>query len=287
MDYSRPVTEIIPQRFSCRTYLETPIAPKKRRRLQQAMDSLQAGPLGTPLRFSLLAATAEDRSALQGLAAYGSVKGESGFIAGAVQPGAKNLEDYGYALEMIILLATDLGLGTCWIGGIFTRGRFARKIALARGEQMPAVAAIGDMADPERARIGLTRRLVGADRRLPWADLFFAGRFGAPLSREAAGPYATPLEMLRLGPSASNKQPWRVIRDGNAWHFYLHRTRGYYSLGSRLAGIADIQRVDMGIAMCHFALTAGELGLSGRWAVQEPDLQLPDAQTEYTVSWLS
>jgi hypothetical protein len=50
--------------------------------------------------------------------------------------------------------------------------------------------------------------------------------------------------------------------------------------------VADIQRLDMGIAMCHFELTARELGLPGKWACAEPSIKKPDGLTEYTVSWV-
>lgn len=102
-----------------------------------------------------------------------------------------------------------------------------------------------------------------------------------------AGRYAEPLEMLPLGPSASNKQPWRVVQGGEAWHFYLQRTPGY-GKGSLLFGVlrlADLQRVDIGIAMCHFEMTAGEFGLKGKWEVCDPGLAVPDAGTEYIVTW--
>jgi hypothetical protein len=94
--------------------------------------------------------------------------------------------------------------------------------------------------------------------------------------------------MVRWAPSASNKQPWRIVKDGNLWHFYLQRTRSYPpSLASKLLKIADLQRVDMGIAMCHFDLTAKELGLIGKWTIQELAIEKPDELTEYTLSWTS
>ena len=37
--------------------------------------------------------------------------------------------------------------------------------------------------------------------------------FAEPLTEEEAGDYQFPLEMLRLAPSAVNKQPWRVVAD--------------------------------------------------------------------------
>ena len=90
----------------------------------------------------------------------------------------------------------------------------------------------------------------------------------------------------RLAPSASNKQPWRLLRVGDCWHFYLQRTAGYGQGG--LAGLVvhgDLQRVDMGIAMCHFALAAHQLGLAGEWVVQKPGNGLEAVPWEYVVSW--
>ena len=55
----------------------------------------------------------------------------------------------------------------------------------------------------------------------------------------------------------------------------------------KLLRIADMQRIDVGIAMSHFELTANELGLMGRWEIREPRTEKPDEWTEYTVSWVS
>ena len=286
MFYRKPVTDIIQQRFSCRTYLDKPIAEEKRQRLAEFISSIKIGPLAAPVRFALVAATEQDRNSLRGLGTYGFIKGATGFIVGAVQPSEKNLEDYGYLMECAILFATDIGLGTCWLGGTFTQSSFAKKISATRNEKMPAVTSIGYIADPDRSNDWIRQR-AGSNHRLPWESLFFHKRFGETLSRDKAGAFAVPLEMVRLGPSASNKQPWRIIQDGNAWHFYLQRTRGYGDgLTFKLLRLADLQRVDMGIAMSHFQLTANELGLKGQWVVQEPEIEKPDRLTEYTVSWV-
>lgn len=49
--------------------------------------------------------------------------------------------------------------------------------------------------------------------------------------------------------------------------------------------LADLQRVDMGIAMCHFELTARERGLTDRWVVDKQSIEKPDENTEYIASW--
>jgi nitroreductase len=53
-----------------------------------------------------------------------------------------------------------------------------------------------------------------------------------------------------MAPSASNKQPWRIIVNDKSFSFYLKRTIGY---GKFTPG-NDLQLVDMGIALAHFTL---------------------------------
>ncbi|MGZ6250084.1 MAG: nitroreductase family protein [Syntrophales bacterium] len=118
MLYSRHVTEIIQQRFSCRTYVDKPIAEEDRGRLSDFLSATGAGLFGAAVRFKLIAATDQDRKAPKALGTYGFIKGAAGFIVGAVGPSSKNLEDFGYMMERVILSATDMGLGTCWLGGM-------------------------------------------------------------------------------------------------------------------------------------------------------------------------
>lgn len=78
-----------------------------------------------------------------------------------------------------------------------------------------------------------------------------------------------------------------LARCGSALHFFLQRTTGYRGgLAGRLLRLEDIQRVDMGIAMCHFELAAREIGLPGKWVVRPPAGDAPEA-TEYTATWES
>jgi Putative TM nitroreductase len=196
------------------------------------------------------------------------------------------LEDFGHAMERLILTATGLGLGTCWIGGFFTRGTFSRRLAATRDERIPSVAAVGRIADRGAAEEGLMRRLAGGSRRKAWDELFFDGGFGTVLTAESADGYGPPLEMVRRAPSASNRQPWRVVRAGRSWHFFIRRTPGYPPpFSRRFFGVEDLQRVDSGIAMCHFELAAREQGLAGAWVVRPPSIPLPDSLTEYSATW--
>ncbi len=286
MKFSRPVEEIIRERYSCRTYQKKQIDDAALTALQRHMAGDVPAPFGGRMRFSLIAAEAGEGESMKKVGTYGMIKDAPAYIAGALREGSMCLEDYGYRMERIILAATDAGLGTCWLGGTFSRSNFAERMSLLPEETMPAVAAVGHTADRKRVLDSLVRFGAGSDKRKPWGELFFDGSFDAPLAQESAGAYSRTLEMVRLAPSASNKQPWRIVRDegGRRFHFYIQRTKNYHERWS-ITGMSDLQRVDMGIAMCHFDAAAAEAGNPGGWVASDPGIPVPDALCEYNATW--
>lgn len=283
----KSIVSLINERFSCRKYLEKPLADEALGELKGFLENNQEAPFGNPIRFGLIAATSSEGQELKGLGTYGAIKGARGYIAGAVSPGQKNLEDFGYLMEKAVLKSAELGLGTCWLGGTFTKASFARKIDLAENETIPAIASVGYISGSDNAG-GWIGKAVNRSKRLPWEQLFFEENFARPLPQNKSEAYQQVLDCVRLAPSASNKQPWRIIKKDAYWHFYLQRTKGYGKdsfLMGKLLKLADLQRVDLGIAMCHFELAASELGLAGSWEINEPDLKKPNEWTEYTASW--
>jgi len=289
MAFTKPVTQLITTRTSVRTYSKNPITPQTLESLNEFIAAHQAGLFQNHIRIRLIAAQPDDADALKGLGTYGVIRHPAGFIVGALNnTGSMNLEDFGYVMEQIVLFATDLGLGTCWLGGSFRQSNFARVMDMQDDESVPAVVSIGNIAAKPSIRDSFVRFVAGAKKRKPWEDLFFQENFRTSLTQEMAGTYTTPLEMLRLGPSASNKQPWRIVKELNkpVFHFYLERTPGYNRSEKFFLKVADLQRVDIGIAMCHFELTASEQELSGTWEVTDPEIAPLSEHTEYRVSWI-
>jgi hypothetical protein len=237
-------------------------------------------PFGSEIRFRLLDLDEMETVGAGTLGTYGVIKNARRFIAGAVRNQPKAMEDFGYCMEKNILEATALGLGTCWLGGTFSRSGFAEKMRLAEDELLPAVTPVGYAGDRKSLIDRVFRFTAGSDRRRSWHEMFFDGRIDNPLQPESAGPYETPLACLRMGPSASNKQPWRIIKDNRIFHFYLKCTPGY----NAILGDIKLQNMDMGIAMCHFELSSTALGLKGHW--QSDDPQLETGGLEYIASWV-
>lgn len=207
------------------------------------------------------------------------VSGTDLYVGGKIKnvPGASVA--FGYSFEEFVLYAQSLGLGTVWLGGTMNRAAFEKAMELGEDEMMPCASPIGYAAKKMSLRENMMRKAIKAEERLPFEELFFDGTFYTPLSKEKAGSLALPLEMVRLAPSAVNKQPWRVVVSDNAVHFYLQRSKG---LGHE--GKLDIQMVDMGIALCHFALTAAENDLSVEFVQNDPKLAI-GSEVEYIASY--
>jgi hypothetical protein len=281
------ITEIIKRRYSCRTYTGDAIDASKNLSLQTFLSGNRTGPFGTSPRIELHTAGSGDLDALKDLGTYGFIRGASGFIIGTVEDSKYNLEDFGYLLEESILHATRIGLGTCWLGGSFNKSAFSNKISAMAGERVPAVVATGYMAPRKSILESAIRWGASSKHRKSWPALFFKETFKKSILPEEAADYATPLEMIRIAPSASNKQPWRIIigKGEAVFHFFLERTKNYYKRNKQLFKMADLQRIDMGIAMCHFELACREAGLTGKWEIKAPEIGPTPELTEYLVSW--
>jgi nitroreductase len=273
------ITEIIEKRFSCRTYADKAIEEETLQKIKEIISSLPAGPFGGRPRLQIVSAASSSPREWKQLGTYGLIKNARTYVVGAINDAANAMEDYGYCKELLILKVTELGLGTCWLGGTFSASSFAKAINLQEGELLPTVSPIGYPAERKSLAEKMMRGMVGADKRKPWSGLFFTDNFSRPLTEEGAGIYATALANLRLAPSASNKQPWRLLRDSaGVFHFYLSRALGY----NLLRGVS-LQDLDMGIAMCHFGLTARELGIKGEWLVEGSAPK--SGSFDYIVSW--
>ncbi len=252
--------EDIRKRKSIRTYTDNPIAPEVKEMLVSFIGSNSTGPFGTNVRFEIIDLTGAGQDELKKLASYGNIIGPKYFIAGVIKSSPAAVLDFGYLMEKNILAATSLGLGTCWIGGNFSRAGFLEKINAKPGEVVAAISALGYAAKNKHAADISTRLFVSADKRKPWKEIYFNGDPSIPLAEDSAGSLKIPLEALRLAPSASNKQPWRVIKDKDRLHIFLERTPNY-----RRAPLEDLQLMDIGIGICNFDVAAEEAGVKGVW----------------------
>jgi len=271
------IRQAILQRKSIRTYKDEPISQELKEKLKNYIADVSS-PFEPRTRFVML--DTDDMSGQTKLGTYGVISGARTFICGITEDAIRYEENLGYAFEKIILYATSLGLGTCWLGGTFNRANFAKAAELKENELIPVVTPVGYPKEKRNLIDSVLVKSAGSVNRKDWSELFFDGDFGKPLKRETNPKIAEILDMVRIAPSASNKQPWRIVRSGQLYHFYLSRTPGYRTLLS-----FDIQRLDIGIAMCHFEIMIKELGLKGKWIDEDPGINL-EKNTEYIISYI-
>ena len=276
LHYRRLASELVRQRTSQRTYLPIPLEDHQRQALNEAIEKIGTGPFGGAARVRLVEGAALGPDDLRRFGSYGFISGATAFLSGTIDRG-RDLVDFGFVFEQLILAATELGLGTCWVGGTLHRGAIAELIGAGPDDVVPAMSPVGATPPRRGLRDRLVRWSAGSADRKPASELFL-DRSGRPFVSD--GGIAAALEAVRLAPSASNRQPWRVVEDGGALHFWLRRSPGYRKLAA-----VDLQRIDMGIALCHFALVAREVGLPGALAVSAPAGPLL-AGAEYVVTWI-
>ncbi len=250
--------ELIRHRRSVRTFDGNPLHPEDAEKLLRFAESIET-PYDIPVTWKLLSAKADGLSSPV-------IVGTDTYIAGKLhrQPHAE--ETFGYAFEKLVLYAEALGIGTTWIAGTMDRPAFEKAMELKADEVMPCVSPLGYPAKKMSLRETMMRKGVKADLRFDFSELFFDGSFDKPLSENT--PYKDALEMVRWAPSAVNKQPWRVVIDGKQAHFYEKKSKGYVD-----ATGWDLQKVDLGIALYHFAYGLDE---NVRLTVADPGLPAPD-----------
>ncbi len=260
------IKELVKNRRSVRTYDGRELSANDTKKLCEFMENIE-NPFGKKIEFRLLNA---EKHGLK----CPVVVGTSLFIAGKIKREEYAFEAFGYSFEKFMLYAQSLGIGTVWLGGTMNRPSFETAMQISQEDVMPCASALGYEAKKMSLREKMMRGAIKADTRMPFEELFFDGSLEVPLTEKTAGALAYPLEIVRWAPSAVNKQPWRVVVTKNAVHFYLKRSKGFASSDK-----LDMQRIDMGIALCHFDLAIKELGIKTTFSVEEPNVAYGDDLT--------
>lgn len=262
--FNRPVTEIIQERRSVRTFQNKNVSQETKKLLNSYLEEIQ-GPFASKVRIEWINNEGMIKETGGKIGTYGVIKGAQDYIVTIIEKTDEALIDLGYVLEELIVYATSLGLGTCWLGGTFKKSDLIGNMTIGKDEHLPIITPIGYPKNKSMTET-LMRFAAGSNKRKEWDELFYTGTFKTPISKED-NPYTKALEAVRWAPSASNKQPWRVLQLDNKYHFYLNPTKGY---GEKLG--YDIQRIDIGIAMCHFQMVLEDLGINGNWTVDKPKI---------------
>lgn len=263
--FNKPIREIIELRHSVRNYEDKPLEKDVIDKIETYISET-TNPFNGKVKIKLIKKDQSNKDVKLGT--YGVIRGANYYLAVASEKGDLNLESLGYVFEKVVLYCTSLGLGTVWLGGTFSKSSFAKAMNLKENETISIVSPLGY----EGGKKSLLASLMGSNnkKRKNYNEVFFNNDFNNPLSMEECEKYGEVLEMVRIAPSAMNKQPWRILKIGNEFHFFSD-------------GKIEMNRIDMGIAFLHFHLMAKEQGLSGEFKIADPKI---NSKYAYVMSWI-
>lgn len=265
----KSIIEVIKSRKSVRTYDGRELSETDKEKISEFVKT-QTNPFGVPIDFRILDAKENGLTSPV-------VVGADTFLAAKVAK-ADNFEiAFGYSFENACLYAKGLGVGTVMLAASINRSVFEKVMEVGENEVLPVASPLGYPAKKRSIRETVMRKGVKADERKPFEILFFDGSFEKGLRYEDAGIFADALEMARWAPSAVNHQPWRAVISGNTVHFYEEKNM-------KESHLLDLQKLDVGIALCHFDLVMKEKGQSGKFIFENPDIKAPE-KTQYIVSY--
>ena len=273
--------EAIKARRSVRTFTSEPLTQEDIADIKQYLNHIvyEMGPFGNRVEFFYSRVSNNITTKGEKIGTDGIIKNASAYIISACKNSRESLIDLGYLFEKLVIYLQNKQIGTCWLGGTFNRNLFYKKFDIHSNKLIPAISPIGYSKEKQRFIESTMRKLVQAVNRLPWDTLFFNNDFENPMSQKEAGEMETALDMVRRAPSASNKQPWRLVCDSQSKqvHFYLAHTPNY---SAKLN--FDMQLLDMGIAMYHFEAAMNEAKVDIKWMHDvAPELKLPNEHLEY------
>ena len=175
------INEVAKKRKSIRTYIEKPLEESDREKINCFINELSEEeiPFDAKVRIKLFDVDKDINA--KDLGTYGVIKGARTYLGVAVNETEEAMEAVGYVFEKLVLYAASLGLGTCWLGGTFNRGEFAKAMKLEENEFFPIASPIGYPAAKNHTVDKIMRKAIKADHRKPFDEIFFEKNFNTPL----------------------------------------------------------------------------------------------------------
>lgn len=211
------ISECIKSRHSVRAYEDKPLSPDIVAKLEESISSANRdGSLSCRL-------IRNDKTIFDTiLNHYGWFKNVSNVIVLAGKDAPDLEERTGYYGERIVLAATALGLGTCWVAGTYKK----KNVPVSAGEKLVCVIAVGYPMKPGKAHKSKSFSQVSiTDGPVP--DWFKNG-----------------VESALLAPTAINQQKFCFVLEGSA-------------VEAKIKGTGSAVKVDLGIVKEHFEEGAG------------------------------
>lgn len=272
--------DLMRTRRSCRSFQARKLTDADREELMESVHKNSAETrLGkSPVRFEYVSAH---------LTVWPTVNASEFLVAIApLEYDRLAVMDVGRSLQKIVMDATRMGLGTCWIG--------------PGADHKSIMQQLGDRFDPQRDHIicvcaigyksGFIPMFIRAFnaqfyRRLPLSSLFFADpQMKEPLNVDAypSNKFERTYEICQWAPSSYNGQTTRCVavtdsNDLSRFDFYAVTESRYYA------------PVALGIWCANWEMGCASLGIHGHFAVLSDDergVQEKKELPKYDISWV-
>ena len=258
------IEDSIKSRYSVRNYDKNKIISKEiLDNIEEYVEALE-NPFGVRVRVRLV--KKEKYDGVVKLGTYGVISGAKYYLVAACEKKDFAYEALGYTFEKAILYCTSLGLNSIWLGLTFNKSAFEKTINLKENEILPIVAPIGYEGGEKTFIASFFKS--HRNNRIEFNKLFFDKDFNNKLIKNN-DIYSKALEMVRYAPSSVNSQPWRIVKNKENFHIYATNK-------------SKMNRIDIGIALCHLDLYLQENGIDGRFDFDNPSL---NTKYNYIITW--
>ena len=219
--------EAINVRCSRRHYTDVKIDDLKIKKIKNLIDGYNRKE-GLNIRF-----IENGADAFTGFNSYGMFKGVKALIALSGEKSVEDLkEKLGFYGELLVIEATKLNLGTCFVAGTFNKKKLN---ILSEDEELVCVITIGNVPEDKSLKEKLFLSVIHrkpkklkefylSDEKVP--DWFIEG-----------------VKAVQKAPSAANRQPVRLKYDKGEVTAFVEKTDSF-------------QLMDLGIAKANFSLAA-------------------------------
>jgi nitroreductase len=225
--------EAINERCSHRYYLETPMKEGDVQKLRNAIAQMNRN---TELNIQLILNTNGSFEKIK--TSYGIFSGVLHYVAVVGKDNEIAKEKAGYFGEKLVLEATRLGLGTCWIGASYDK-----KTCLCErkgNEALFCIIAIGNISARRSVKENIVYHIIHRNIKAI-EELYDSGEKAPPW-------FINGIKAVQKAPSSSHLQPVRFHFNGGG-------------VTASIAEESPFSAVNLGIAKQHFELGAG----NGSW----------------------
>lgn len=198
--------ELLRKRHSVRSYLDKPVEPSLLNKLKAAVTMVNSHEQG--MRFQIVTDDSNPFHTFN--KSYGVFENVHNYIAAVVDvatPGA--YERAGYFAQQIVVRATELGLGTCYVGATYDSSKV--KAIVRAGEKILFLILFGYPANKQRFTARIMVSLIHLKRMD--GNKFFVPAENLEKAEKEFPELRAGLEAVACAPSAVNRRPARIFVD--------------------------------------------------------------------------